>query len=88
MQDNAGLSESRRDSSWKQNASTASPIASPISTAARPNCGGIFDFDAKALKLEELNRELETLIRQCPGQYLWGYNRYKVPSGAEPPQTD
>ncbi len=27
--------------------------------AARPNCGGIFDFDAKALKLEELNRELE-----------------------------
>ena len=25
----------------------------------RPNCGGIFDFDAKALKLEELNRELE-----------------------------
>jgi peptide chain release factor 2 len=45
--------------SWKQNASTASPIASPISTAARPNCGGIFDFDAKALKLEELNRELE-----------------------------
>ena len=24
-----------------------------------PNCGGIFDFDAKAAKLEELNRELE-----------------------------
>jgi peptide chain release factor 2 len=26
---------------------------------AKPNCGGIFDFDAKALKLEELHRELE-----------------------------
>ena len=26
---------------------------------ARPNSGGIFDFDAKALKLEEVNRELE-----------------------------
>lgn len=29
-----------------------------------------------------LNRALEGLIRQCPAQYGWGYNRYKVPSGA------
>jgi KDO2-lipid IV(A) lauroyltransferase len=35
----------------------------------------------------QINRELETLIRQCPGQYLWGYNRYKVPAGAEPPNA-
>ena len=34
----------------------------------------------------QLNRELETLIRQCPEQYLWGYNRYKVPAGAAPPE--
>jgi Kdo2-lipid IVA lauroyltransferase/acyltransferase len=34
-----------------------------------------------------LNRGLEQLIRQCPAQYLWGYNRYKVPAGAEPPPT-
>jgi KDO2-lipid IV(A) lauroyltransferase len=33
----------------------------------------------------QLNRELETLIRSCPEQYLWGYNRYKVPAGAERP---
>ena len=33
----------------------------------------------------QLNRELEALIRQCPQQYLWGYNRYKIPAGAEPP---
>ena len=33
----------------------------------------------------QLNRELEALVRQCPEQYLWGYNRYKVPAGAEPP---
>jgi Kdo2-lipid IVA lauroyltransferase/acyltransferase len=32
-----------------------------------------------------LNRNLEQLIRRCPMQYLWGYNRYKVPAGAEPP---
>ncbi len=35
------------------------PTISPTSPGARPNFGGIFDFDAKALKLEELNRELE-----------------------------
>jgi KDO2-lipid IV(A) lauroyltransferase len=35
----------------------------------------------------QINRELETLIRQCPSQYLWGYNRYKRPRGAEPAPT-
>lgn len=32
-----------------------------------------------------LNRALEELIRLCPAQYLWGYNRYKVPAGAQAP---
>ena len=32
-----------------------------------------------------MNRGLESMIRECPTQYLWGYNRYKVPAGAEPP---
>jgi KDO2-lipid IV(A) lauroyltransferase len=31
-----------------------------------------------------LNRALEDLVRECPGQYLWSYNRYKVPRGAHP----
>ncbi len=35
----------------------------------------------------QLNRELETLVRQCPEQYLWGYNRYKVPAGATGPDA-
>lgn len=26
-----------------------------------------------------INRAMETLILQCPGQYLWGYQRYKEP---------
>ena len=34
-----------------------------------------------------MNRGLEALIRECPTQYLWGYNRYKVPAGAEPAPT-
>src|SRR5688572_9415479 len=33
-----------------------------------------------------MNRALEALIRECPGQYLWGYNRYKRPAGA--PELD
>jgi KDO2-lipid IV(A) lauroyltransferase len=33
-----------------------------------------------------LNRALEGLIRQCPAQYIWGYNRYKVPAGAQAPK--
>jgi KDO2-lipid IV(A) lauroyltransferase len=31
-----------------------------------------------------LNRALEGLIRECPEQYLWSYNRYKTPKGARP----
>lgn len=30
----------------------------------------------------QINEAMETLIRQCPTQYLWSYNRYKVPAGA------
>jgi KDO2-lipid IV(A) lauroyltransferase len=32
-----------------------------------------------------LNRAIEAQVRRCPAQYLWSYNRYKVPAGAEPP---
>jgi Kdo2-lipid IVA lauroyltransferase/acyltransferase len=32
-----------------------------------------------------LNREIESLIRDCPTQYLWSYNRYKVPTGVDKP---
>jgi len=32
-----------------------------------------------------LNRAVEEQVRRCPAQYLWGYNRYKVPAGVEPP---
>ena len=32
-----------------------------------------------------VNAMVEKLVRQCPSQYLWGYNRYKRPAGAPPP---
>jgi KDO2-lipid IV(A) lauroyltransferase len=34
--------------------------------------------------VRRINRALEALVRECPGQYLWGYNRYKTPQGAKP----
>jgi KDO2-lipid IV(A) lauroyltransferase len=30
----------------------------------------------------QVNALMEALIRECPGQYLWGYARYKSPGGA------
>ena len=33
-----------------------------------------------------LNRALEELIRKCPAQYFWAYNRYKVPAGVQAPR--
>jgi KDO2-lipid IV(A) lauroyltransferase len=34
--------------------------------------------------VRRINRALEALVRECPGQYLWGYNRYKTPKGGKP----
>ncbi len=39
-------------------------------------------------RAQQINFEIETLIRQCPTQYLWGYNRYKRPAGADAPPAE
>ena len=36
-------------------------------------------------RAQQISHEIECLIRQCPEQYLWGYNRYKRPRGVEAP---
>ncbi len=50
------------------------PLAEPLAGSAED-------------KAAQLNRALEGLIRQCPGQYAWAYNRYKRPRGAPPPPS-
>ena len=35
-----------------------------------------------------VNRYMEQMIRRFPEQYLWSYNRYKVPRGVTPPDPD
>ncbi len=39
-------------------------------------------------RAQQINSEIEALIADCPVQYLWGYNRYKRPAGAESPPDD
>lgn len=36
----------------------------------------------------QINAALERTIRACPAQYLWSYNRYKIPRGVAPPDTN
>jgi KDO2-lipid IV(A) lauroyltransferase len=39
----------------------------------------------RAAAARRVNQEVESLIRACPHQYLWAYNRFKRPAGAPPP---
>lgn len=38
----------------------------------------------KLINVETINRNVEALVRRFPSQYLFSYNRYKTPAGAEP----
>jgi KDO2-lipid IV(A) lauroyltransferase len=44
-------------------------------------------FDTQRSIPEQINASLESVIRKHPEQYLWSYNRYKVPRGALPPDV-
>ena len=39
----------------------------------------------RRIAARQVNEMVEKLVRSCPAQYLWGYNRYKHPAGAPPP---
>jgi len=36
----------------------------------------------------QINSALEKIIRTCPAQYLWSYNRYKAPPGSLPVENN
>jgi Kdo2-lipid IVA lauroyltransferase/acyltransferase len=42
-------------------------------------------FAAEQPVAPQLNAVLESVIRERPEQYLWSYNRYKIPAGVQPP---
>jgi len=44
-------------------------------------------FDSDRPIPQQMNAALERTIARFPAQYLWSYNRYKVPRGAVPPNA-
>jgi KDO2-lipid IV(A) lauroyltransferase len=61
-------------------------------SAERAKRGYIIRFEPLQLDFSlsvplQINAALERLIHAFPGQYLWSYNRYKVPDGVLPPEV-
>ena len=59
--------------------------------AERLSAGRGFRLHLMPLKAEDLeaaalNAAVERIVRRCPAQYLWSYNRYKIPAGARRPE--
>ncbi|WP_252374247.1 lysophospholipid acyltransferase family protein [Hydrogenophaga sp. 2FB] len=46
--------------------------------------GGPLSTDADEAA-RQINRAMEALVRECPAQYLWSYDRYKQPHRSAPP---
>jgi len=61
---------------WKQNKSTLLPTNSPISIAEQQSYGGIFDFDTKQTRLNELSR-----LAEDPA--IWGDSKRAQELGRE-----
>ncbi len=67
-----------------------------LTYAIRLPHGGGFELNFEHMPQREaaesgarhLNRALEAIIRRCPEQYMWSYNRYKVPAGVQSPMID
>jgi KDO2-lipid IV(A) lauroyltransferase len=66
-----------------------------LSHAVRRPHGEGYDIYFTPLELDpeipvtrQINAALEKVIRTCPSQYLWSYNRYKAPPGSMPEQEN
>jgi Kdo2-lipid IVA lauroyltransferase/acyltransferase len=54
-----------------------------VSRMAEPlPAGSHADAAHAAACASAINRAIEALILECPGQYLWAYDRYKRPNAA------
>lgn len=59
-----------------------------VRVSALPEALPLDDPAAPERCAEVINRAMERLIRACPQQYLWGYNRYKTPRAVADPRAD
>lgn len=70
----------------------ASNAAILLVSAERRANGYVISFEPLQLDFSQsvpaqINLALEKVIRACPAQYLWSYNRYKVARGVLPPDS-
>ena len=63
---------------WGERLARGAGYAVHLSPLTEPLPAGDGD-GAQAACAAVVNRAMERLILQCPGQYLWGYDRYKTP---------
>lgn len=50
-------------------------------------CLTLHGSDDEKVRATQMNQWIEALIKQCPEQYLWSYNRYKSPHGERPEEA-
>ena len=56
-----------------------SPLVQPLPVAPQAAADEVATTVAQVAAATAINRSMEALIQQHPGQYLWGYHRYKSP---------
>jgi len=73
---------------WGERLARGAGYAVHVSALAEALPDADASTDAQAECAAVINRAMETLIRHCPQQYLWGYNRYKTPRDVIDPRAD
>jgi KDO2-lipid IV(A) lauroyltransferase len=66
-----------------------------IAAALRRPRGEGYDIEVRRVEgdlagahgARRINAAIEDAVRRCPEQYLWSYNRHKLPRGVAPPQA-
>jgi KDO2-lipid IV(A) lauroyltransferase len=64
-----------------------------VAAALRRPQGAGYDIEVRRVEgdlsgsegARRINAAIEDAVRRCPEQYLWSYNRHKLPSGVAPP---
>jgi Kdo2-lipid IVA lauroyltransferase/acyltransferase len=65
---------------WAQRLPSGAGWCIRITPPEKPLAGSLSE------RVVRINQEMERMVRACPAQYLWGYNRYKRPTGVPPPE--
>jgi KDO2-lipid IV(A) lauroyltransferase len=73
---------------------TTQPAVFVAAALRRPHGSG-YDIEVRRVEgdlsgaagARRINAAIEEAVRRCPEQYLWSYNRHKLPRGVDPPPS-